>query len=380
MDLFQKEKDDFGLTLMWDGCSKLRVTGPSEFAEMDDFCDEQEQRYDKGTNCLLKKSVDQSGRMRLIYSIDTYCIKDEYESPIAWIKALSEEWEGTDMRFALIYDNNHFRNFGIYECENGECINHFEESSTDILKRYKQEICSLIRNEFENMLFPKNILFRELHSEILSFTPYFGLNMDALCVLEETWKYINTEKMSGVQTKSCWEWKYGNIKSWYEKDDNFAYLLFAKLRTKLHQIRDLNEHISVRSFRMIEWRFFDGYIVSLIEDITGFTMKRRAKCKYYGSAAGCKNGDECDWSHNNPYSVPLCLYFNAFEGCTRGNKCYFRHSESDQEEPDNDCFFDVIPELETNENEVKPPPTYFCFGCKVIGDHWIMDCPQKTIS
>eukprot|EP01083_Nonionella_stella_P022899 63301_1 len=24
------------------------------------------------------------------------------------------------------------------------------------------------------------------------------------------------------------------------------------------------------------------------------------------------------------------------------------------------------------------PPTYFCFKCKQIGDHWIMECPKKN--
>eukprot|EP01084_Bolivina_argentea_P149217 260701_1 len=45
-------------------------------------------------------------------------------------------------------------------------------------------------------------------------------------------------------------------------------------------------------------------------------------CKFYGSAKGCRRGDSCYYSHNNPTSIPLCHYYL---NCQNGNNCNFRH-------------------------------------------------------
>eukprot|EP01084_Bolivina_argentea_P089599 161640_1 len=49
-------------------------------------------------------------------------------------------------------------------------------------------------------------------------------------------------------------------------------------------------------------------------------------CRYFGSAAGCRYGNSCYYSHDNPNSVPLCKYYLSSSGCARNNKCYYRHS------------------------------------------------------
>ena len=286
-----------------------------------------------------------------------------------YVEELSKKWKQTDLQFALLCEYTPpSAKYEIYEITDGEGIHHFEETLSQFFKRNNQQFIGCIKQQFENMLFPKNshiFCINDLRSEILSFVPHYGLDMQTLCVLEEVWKYINTEWMSGT--------KYYE-KKWYEKTDNFAFLLYTQLRQKLFEIRDQNEHIRhITRKKFIENTFFDKYLVKLIHQITGFEMRRRAKCKYYGSAAGCKNGDKCSWSHNNPQSVPLCSYFNSFDGCNRGDQCYFRHEEI--EKPDIDCFFDV--ELERNIHQRIPPAKYFCFKCKAIGEHWIMDCLTK---
>ena len=44
-------------------------------------------------------------------------------------------------------------------------------------------------------------------------------------------------------------------------------------------------------------------------------------CRYYGSARGCRNPD-CNFSHENPSSIPVCKYGRM---CMYGNQCRFRH-------------------------------------------------------
>mmetsp|Transcript_97081 Transcript_97081/g.186420 ORF Transcript_97081/g.186420 Transcript_97081/m.186420 type:complete len:199 (+) Transcript_97081:3-599(+) len=47
-------------------------------------------------------------------------------------------------------------------------------------------------------------------------------------------------------------------------------------------------------------------------------------CGFFGSAAGCMNGDNCKYSHMEPLSVKICT--NFFSGnCTYGDSCVARH-------------------------------------------------------
>ena len=50
-------------------------------------------------------------------------------------------------------------------------------------------------------------------------------------------------------------------------------------------------------------------------------------CPNYGSATGCKWGDGCWQSHENPLSVKMCTLIRKKGGCPYGNKCYDRHQE-----------------------------------------------------
>jgi len=55
-------------------------------------------------------------------------------------------------------------------------------------------------------------------------------------------------------------------------------------------------------------------------------------CPAFGSAGGCKWGDACTKSHDNPNSVKLCDNFLKPEGCPFGKECYFRHQTWSQPE------------------------------------------------
>eukprot|EP00483_Globobulimina_turgida_P010155 UN10174 len=48
-------------------------------------------------------------------------------------------------------------------------------------------------------------------------------------------------------------------------------------------------------------------------------------CKAFGSAIGCRFGNKCRFSHNNPNSVPLCKYYTSSHGCYARNTCHWRH-------------------------------------------------------
>ncbi|RQM13911.1 hypothetical protein DD237_006023 [Peronospora effusa] len=64
-------------------------------------------------------------------------------------------------------------------------------------------------------------------------------------------------------------------------------------------------------------------------------------CKYFGTAMGCKFGDECRFSHdtveNNEKAAEIstkkvdisCRFFNTPEGCKYGNECSFTHEETE---------------------------------------------------
>lgn len=47
-------------------------------------------------------------------------------------------------------------------------------------------------------------------------------------------------------------------------------------------------------------------------------------CKFFGSAKGCSSGDDCQFSHDFPNSVPPCT-FKQKGGCLREDSCHFRH-------------------------------------------------------
>ncbi|CAH0481987.1 unnamed protein product [Peronospora belbahrii] len=82
-------------------------------------------------------------------------------------------------------------------------------------------------------------------------------------------------------------------------------------------------------------------------------------CKYFGTAMGCKFGDDCRFSHDEAASkvdqaaetltkkvdIP-CQYFNTLEGCKYGNECSFVHEKTEKtEEP--------VEETETAESTVE---------------------------
>eukprot|EP01084_Bolivina_argentea_P309856 536010_1 len=54
-------------------------------------------------------------------------------------------------------------------------------------------------------------------------------------------------------------------------------------------------------------------------------QQRQTPCRFYGSAQGCRYGDSCRYSHNDPRSVPLCRNISSYSGCRYGNQCQFRH-------------------------------------------------------
>eukprot|EP01084_Bolivina_argentea_P300304 517780_1 len=47
-------------------------------------------------------------------------------------------------------------------------------------------------------------------------------------------------------------------------------------------------------------------------------------CRFYGSAAGCRYGNNCKFSHSYPQHIPICKYFKRNQ-CKFGYRCKFRH-------------------------------------------------------
>jgi len=298
-------------------------------------------------------------------------------------------WDDDDLKFVLAYHGSLPRGelgtFGRYEYRDGKCVHHFEETGSDIQRRSMSQMRMLVVNEFQQMVLPsaelcKHGMIDDLQLEILSFLPYFGLTMSVLSALEKAWIDAYNSRYN----------------SRYKTD--FAYALVEKVKQKWYSIRDENLHILSLQMILRDHELIESF-ACLVEQITGFRMQKTEKCKFYGSAKGCKNSEKCRFSHNNPYHTDKCLYFDAINGCMYGDDCYYRHSMSDLEEPDIDCFFDASSseeeedeaEEENNEHEVEigqevegqplqinlVPATYMCFLCKKIGHHWIMNCQQK---
>ena len=48
-------------------------------------------------------------------------------------------------------------------------------------------------------------------------------------------------------------------------------------------------------------------------------------CRFYGSARGCRNGNRCQYNHNNPHLIPFCKYHTTINGCRYSSNCKFRH-------------------------------------------------------
>ena len=44
-------------------------------------------------------------------------------------------------------------------------------------------------------------------------------------------------------------------------------------------------------------------------------------CAFYNSPSGCKNGDKCQFSHDNSHNKEICKFFNSPSGCKYGDKC-----------------------------------------------------------
>ncbi|RLN68261.1 hypothetical protein BBJ29_000844 [Phytophthora kernoviae] len=90
-------------------------------------------------------------------------------------------------------------------------------------------------------------------------------------------------------------------------------------------------------------------------------------CKYFGTAMGCKYGDECRFTHNEAaekgedgaeapkkkVEIP-CRFFNTPEGCKYGDECSFIHEKIEEEaapveeQPDEPVADEVISEVIRN--------------------------------
>ena len=57
-------------------------------------------------------------------------------------------------------------------------------------------------------------------------------------------------------------------------------------------------------------------------------------CRFYGSARGCRFGDNCLDDHSNPNSILLCQFHNSRHGCLAGSHCEFRHEEFESKSAD----------------------------------------------
>lgn len=84
-------------------------------------------------------------------------------------------------------------------------------------------------------------------------------------------------------------------------------------------------------------------------------------CKYYGSAAGCRYGHNCRYSHNNPESVALCREYLDTNNCRYGNTCFYRHNIYETD-------IDIIKSNKTknqNNEDTRELCTYFNspYGC-----------------
>ena len=54
-------------------------------------------------------------------------------------------------------------------------------------------------------------------------------------------------------------------------------------------------------------------------------------CRFYGSVHGCRYGNNCEYLHDNPESVPLCRNILSFKSCRYSNKCQYRHPNYHQD-------------------------------------------------
>ncbi|TMW58513.1 hypothetical protein Poli38472_010072 [Pythium oligandrum] len=77
-------------------------------------------------------------------------------------------------------------------------------------------------------------------------------------------------------------------------------------------------------------------------------------CKFFGTAIGCKYGDECKFIHDEsvleankaedgakPKVAIPCKFFNTPEGCKNGDDCQFLHEKEEEEVEMNDDDFDA---------------------------------------
>lgn len=59
-------------------------------------------------------------------------------------------------------------------------------------------------------------------------------------------------------------------------------------------------------------------------------------CKFYGSAVGCRNGDTCYYSHDNPESIQPCVEFQTQGSCKFEGKCHRRHAPANTDDKNDD--------------------------------------------
>ena len=82
--------------------------------------------------------------------------------------------------------------------------------------------------------------------------------------------------------------------------------------------------------------------------VMSYTQSGYPNCRFYGSAKGCKYGNNCNFSHNNPQSVPLCRNMQLYQSCSFGNQCSFRHQ-----------YYNTLPVTTSILSDPQTQPTVF---------------------
>ena len=56
-----------------------------------------------------------------------------------------------------------------------------------------------------------------------------------------------------------------------------------------------------------------------------------SNCPFYGSAKGCRYGNQCQYNHSYPNSIPFCKFYSSTNRCRYGSNCKFRHSSNNNQ-------------------------------------------------